>query len=174
MSVRDRLSCFLGKKPTLSNGVFIAPNAVVVGDVRLGEYSSVWYNAVLRGDINYISIGKETNIQDGVIGHLADDHPLIVGSQVTVGHGAVIHACTIEDECLIGMNATILDGAHIGKQSIVAAGSLVPAGTHIPDGSLFAGVPGELKKTLNEKQRSSLAGWAQKYLEVSKAHQSLE
>ena len=174
MSVRDRLSCFLSKKPTISKGVFIAPSAVIVGDVRLGEYSSVWYNAVLRGDINYISIGKETNIQDGVIGHLADDHPLLVGSHVTVGHGAVIHACTIEDECLIGMNATILDGAHIGKQSIVAAGSLVPAGTHIPDGSLFAGVPGELKKTLNEKQRSSLTGWAKKYLEVSKAHQSFE
>ena len=166
MSVRDRLSCFLNKSPPFLMGCLLLPSCVVVGDVRLGEYSSVWYNAVLRGDINYISIGKETNIQDGVIGHLADDHPLLVGSHVTVGHGAVIHACTIEDECLIGMNATILDGAHIGKQSIVAAGSLVPAGTHIPDGSLFAGT-WDLKKTLNEKQRSSLAGWAKKYLEVS-------
>ena len=125
MSVEDRLSSFLGKKPTISNGVFIAPTAVVVGDVRLGEHSSVWYNAVLRGDINYISIGKETNIQDGVIGHLSDDHPLVVGNQVTVGHGAVIHACTIEDQCLIGMNATIINNLNIGYSTRIGAGSVV-------------------------------------------------
>ena len=122
--------------------MFIASSAVVVGDVRLGEHSSVWYNAVLRGDINYISIGDETNVQDGVIGHLSDDHPLLVGNRVTIGHGAVIHACTIEDECLIGMNATILDGSHIGKQSIVAAGSLVPAVLIFRMVVYLRGVPG--------------------------------
>jgi len=174
MSVENRLSNFLSKEPDIHGTAFVAGNATVLGDVRLGERSSVWYQSVLRADINFISIGRCSNLQDAVIGHLSDGYPLIVGDFVTVGHAAVLHACTIEDECLIGMNATILDGAHIGKQSIVAAGSLVPAGTHIPDGSLFAGVPGDLKKTLNEKQRSSLAGWAKKYLEVSKAHQALE
>ena len=173
MSVTKRLSAFLGKTPTFGDNVYIAPTAVVVGDVRIGSRSSVWYNAVLRGDINYISIGEDTNIQDGVIGHLADDFPLIVGNRVTVGHGAIIHACTIEDECLIGMNATILGGAMIGKNSIIAAGSLVPAGTQVPEGSLFAGVPGKVKKNLSEKQQSSLAGWANKYLEVAKVHKAL-
>ena len=108
-----------------------------------------------------------------MIGHLANELPLLVGKQVTVGHGAVIHACTIEDECLIGMNATVLDGARIGKQSIVAAGAVVPVGTQVPDGSLVAGVPGRIKRKLTDSQRSSLAGWAEKYLEVSKVHQSL-
>ena len=148
LSVEERLSKFLSKKPLIGTDVFIAPSAVVVGDVTLGNNSSVWYNCVLRGDINSITIGSGTNIQDGVIGHLADDYPLIVGNRVTVGHGAVIHACKIEDECLVGMNATVLDGAHIGKQSIVAAGSVVPVGTVVPEGSLFAGVPGKVKKIL--------------------------
>lgn len=173
MSVEERLSEFLSKKPLIGDDVFIAPGAVVVGDVTVGNNSSVWYNCVLRGDINSITIGFGTNIQDGVIGHLADDYPLIVGNMVTVGHGAVIHACTIEDECLIGMNATVLDGAHIGKQSIVAAGSVVPVGTVIPEGSLFAGVPGEVKKRLSVQQRSSLKIWAEKYLSVSRAHREI-
>ena len=97
----------------------------MVGDVTIMDNASVWYQAVLRGDINYISIGKCSNIQDGVIGHLSDAYPLVVGI-MTVGHGAVLHACTIEDECLIGMNSTILDGARIGKHSIIAAGAVVP------------------------------------------------
>jgi carbonic anhydrase/acetyltransferase-like protein (isoleucine patch superfamily) len=173
LSVEERLSEFLSKKPLIGDDVFIAPGAVVIGDVTVGNNSSVWYNCVLRGDINSITIGFGTNIQDGVIGHLADDYPLIVGNMVTVGHGAVIHACTIEDECLIGMNATVLDGAHIGKQSIVAAGSVVPVGTVIPEGSLFAGVPGEVKKRLSVQQRSSLKTWAEKYLSVSRAHREI-
>ncbi|SVC66187.1 uncharacterized protein METZ01_LOCUS319041, partial [marine metagenome] len=105
LKLSQRLSTYLDKKPTLGDGVFIAPSATVIGDVRLGAGASVWYGAVLRGDINFISIGEGTNLQDGVIGHLADDLPLEVGDFVTVGHGAVIHACVIEDECLIGMNA---------------------------------------------------------------------
>lgn len=173
LSVEERLSKFLSKKPLIGTGVFIAPSAVVVGDVTLGNNSSVWYNCVLRGDINSITIGSGTNIQDGVIGHLADDYPLIVGNRVTVGHGAVIHACKIEDECLVGMNATVLDGAHIGKQSIVAAGSVVPVGTVVPEGSLFAGVPGKVKKILSVHQRSSLKILAEKYLSVARAHQAI-
>ena len=105
-----------------------------------------------------------------MIGHLADDHPLVVGKYVTVGHGAVIHACDIGDECLIGMNSTILDGAKIGRQSIVAANSLVPAGMDVPEGSLVAGVPAKVKKELSAEEREKLKGWAEKYLVVAKAH----
>ena len=118
-------------------------------------------------------IGNFSNLQDGVIGHLSDEKPLIVGNYVTVGHGAIIHACRIEDECLIGMNATVLDGAVVGKQSIVAAGTVVPAGMLIPSGSLVAGVPGTIKRQLGVEQRNGLKKWAEKYLEVAKAHQEL-
>ena len=153
--------------------MFIAPKATVVGDVRLGQDSNVWYGAVLRGDINFISVGEGSNLQDGVIGHLSDDLPLEVGAYVTVGHGAVIHACQIEDECLIGMNSTILDGAVIGRHSIIAAGTVVPQGMVVPEGSLVAGVPGQIKRTLNADQRAGIKGWAEKYLEVAKAHKNL-
>ena len=173
MNVKNRLREFLSKKVSLGEGSWIAPNATVVGDVRIGVQSSVWYQCVLRGDINYIEIGKCTNLQDGVIGHLSDDHPLIVGDYVTVGHGAVIHACKIGDECLIGMNATILDGAIIGKQSIIAAGTVVPTGMVVPEGSLVAGVPGKIKSLVNQEKRESLKGWAEKYLEVTKSHSEL-
>jgi gamma-carbonic anhydrase len=172
LKLPDRLATYLNKKPALGEGVFLAPSATVVGDVRLGDGASVWYGAVLRGDINFISIGEGTNLQDGVIGHLADDFPLEVGNYVTVGHGAVIHACVIEDECLIGMNATILDGARIGRQSIVAAGTVVPQGMQVPEGSLVAGIPAATRKALSPERRLGLRKWAEKYVEVSKAHQA--
>ena len=152
--------------------MFIAPKATVVGDVRLGQDSSVWYGAVLRGDINFISVGEGSNLQDGVIGHLSDDLPLEVGDYVTVGHGAVIHACVIEDECLVGMNATIMDGARIGRQSIVAAGTVVPQGMQVPEGSLVAGVPATTRKALSSERRQGLRQWAEKYVEVARAHRS--
>lgn len=170
LKLSQRLSTYLDKKPTLGDGVFIAPSATVIGDVRLGAGSSVWYGAVLRGDINFISIGEGTNLQDGVIGHLADDFPLEVGNFVTIGHGAVIHACVIEDECLIGMNATVLDGAHVGRQSIVAAGAVVPQGMQVPEGSLVAGIPATTRKALSPERRKGLRKWAEKYIEVAKAH----
>lgn len=173
MKLSKRLTTYLTKKPTIGEGVFIAPTATIAGDVRLGDEASVWYGAVLRGDINFISIGKGTNLQDGVVGHLSDDHPLEVGNFVTVGHGAVIHACVIEDECLIGMNSTILDGARIGRQSIVAAGTVVPQGMQIPAGSLVAGVPATIRKALSPDRCKGLRKWAEKYLVVSKAHQAL-
>lgn len=115
---------FLRRKPRLGKGVYIARGAIVLGDVKLGDFSSVWYNAVLRGDINRIVVGHHTNIQDNAVLHLADDFPCLVGSYVTVGHSAVVHACTVGDEVLVGMGAIILDGAVIGKQSIVGAGAL--------------------------------------------------
>ncbi len=174
MNTNGRLEKFLSKKPVLGAESFVASNAIIVGDVRVGEHSSIWYGAVLRGDINYIEIGCCSNIQDGVIGHLSDDQPLIVGDYVTVGHGAIIHACTIEDECLIGMNSTILDGAVIGKQSTIAAGAVVPAGMIVPPGALIVGVPGKLKRILNEEERKCLKKWAIKYIDVAKAHQKAE
>ena len=173
MSVADRLSTFLSRRPSFDSSVFIANNATVLGDVRIGANSSVWYQAVLRGDINYIQIGEGTNLQDGVICHLSDDYPVVLGNYVTVGHGAMIHACTIEDECLIGMNSTILDGAVIGRNSIIAAGTVVPVGTVVPEGSLVAGVPGVVKKELSSAQRYSIRGWAEKYIEVKEAHGKL-
>jgi len=170
MDTTDRLDKHLGEEPLYGPDVFVAPTAVVMGDVQMDEGSSLWYGAVLRGDINSIKIGKFSNLQDGVIGHLADDHSLVVGKYVTVGHGAVIHACEIADECLIGMNSTILDGAKIGKQSIVAAGSLVPAGMDVPAGSLVAGVPAKIKRKLSGEEKKNLKKWAEKYLVVAKAH----
>ncbi len=170
MDVDQRLDKHMGEEPLYGPDVFVAPTAVVIGDVQMDEGSSLWYGGVLRGDINSIKIGKFSNLQDGVIGHLADDYPLVVGQYVTVGHGAVIHACEIGDECLIGMNSTVLDGAKIGKQSIVAAGSLVPAGMEVPAGSLVAGVPAKIKKQLSEEERGGLKKWAVKYLAVAKAH----
>ena len=173
MSVDDRLSRYLSKDPQIDDSAFVAATATIVGDVSLAEQSSVWYQAVLRGDINSISIGVASNIQDGVIGHLSDDYPLIVGNYVTVGHGAVLHACTIDDECLIGMNCTILDGARIGRQSIIAAGAVVPVGANIPEGSLVAGVPAKVKKTLSYAERGNIKNWAEKYLAVKEAHRKL-
>src|SRR5437762_4350111 len=113
--VAKQLETFLLKKPELGRGAYIAQGAIVVGDVTLGDYSSVWYNAVLRGDINRIVVGDHSNVQDNAVLHLADDLPCIVGSYVTIGHSAIVHACTVGDECLIGMGATILDAAVIGE-----------------------------------------------------------
>ena len=170
MDTNKRLDKHLGEEPLYGPDVFVAPTAVVLGDVQMDEGSSLWYGGVLRGDINSIKIGKYSNLQDGVIGHLADDHPLVVGQYVTVGHGAVIHACEIGDECLIGMNSTILDGAKIGKQSIVAAGSVVPVGMQIPEGSMVAGVPAKVKKSLSQDEREQIKGWAEKYMLVANQH----
>src|SRR5213592_1254392 len=117
--VEKRLDKFLAQQPRLGEGVYIARGAVLVGDVTLGDFSSVWYNAVLRGDINRIVVGHHTNIQDNAVVHLADDYPCLVGNYVTVGHSAIVHACTIGDEVLIGMGAIILDGAVIGARTLI-------------------------------------------------------
>src|SRR5436189_5994406 len=134
-----QLETFLRKKPKLGRGTYIAQGAIVVGDVTIGDYSSVWYNAVLRGDINRIVVGHHTNIQDNAVLHLADDFPCLVGNYVTVGHCAIVHACTVGDEVLIGMGATILDGAVIGDRSLIGANALVTQRTEIPAGSLVLG-----------------------------------
>ena len=161
----SQLDQFLRKQPSLGEGVYLASTAVVVGDVRIGDHSSVWYHAVLRGDINYIRVGAYTNIQDGAIVHLADEYPCEIRDWVTVGHSAVVHACEIGNECLIGMNCTILDGAVIGEQSVVGANALVTGGTKIPPGSLVLGSPAKVVRPLSEAERADLKPWAQKYLD---------
>ncbi len=166
-NLRKQLDRFLRKKPRLGKGVYIARGAAVLGDVVLGDYSSVWYNAVVRGDINYIRVGHHTNIQDNAVLHLADDFPCIVGNWVTIGHSAVVHACKVGDETLVGMGAVILDGAVIGKQSIIGAKALVTQGAKIPPGSLVLGAPAKVVRKLTAKERAGLKWWAQKYVDNS-------
>ncbi|NBV23064.1 MAG: gamma carbonic anhydrase family protein [Proteobacteria bacterium] len=164
MTLEDRLNTHLRNKPVLGNGVYLAKTAVVLGDVTLGENSSVWYGAVLRGDINRIVVGANSNIQDNAVVHLADDFPCLIGEWVTVGHSAIVHACTIGDECLIGMGATVLDGAEIGAQSIVGANALVTGGTKVPPGSLVLGSPAKVVRALKPEERAGLKFWAEKYV----------
>ncbi len=163
--VTPQLDTFLRRAPKLGQGVYLARTAVVLGDVTLGDFSSVWYNAVLRGDINRIVIGHHTNIQDNAVLHLADELPCLVGNWVTVGHSAIVHACTVGDECLIGMGATILDGAEIGAQSIVGANALVTQNTKIPAGSMVLGSPAKVVRALTETERAGLKYWAEKYVQ---------
>lgn len=160
-----QLDTYLRKPPTLGAGVYIARGGVVIGDVSLGDHSSVWYNAVLRGDINRIVVGHHSNIQDNAVLHLADDFGCIIGNWVTVGHSAIVHACTVGDECLIGMGATILDGAEIGEQSIIGANALVTQYAKIPPGSLVLGSPAKVVRTLSAEERAGLKIWAQKYVD---------
>jgi len=140
----------------------------LVGDVTLEEDSSVWYGAVLRGDINRIIIGPRSNIQDCAVLHLADDYAVIVGELVTVGHSAVVHACTVEDEVLIGMGAIILDGAQIGARSIVGAKALITGGTKIPPGSLVLGTPAKVVRQLSLEEQANTKTWALKYVETAR------
>jgi carbonic anhydrase/acetyltransferase-like protein (isoleucine patch superfamily) len=162
-----QLDRFLRRQPRLGKGVYIVRGAVVLGDVKLGDYSSVWYNAVLRGDINRIVVGHHTNIQDNAVLHLADEFPCVVGNFVTVGHSAVVHACRVGDEVLVGMGAIILDGAIIGKQSIIGAKALVTQGMKIPPGSLVLGAPAKVVRRLTRKERLGIKYWAEKYVENS-------
>ncbi|MFN2476741.1 MAG: gamma carbonic anhydrase family protein [Chthoniobacterales bacterium] len=154
--------------PRLHPTVFVAPNATVVGDVTIEESASVWYGAVLRGDINRIVIGPRSNIQDDVIVHLADTWPAIIGEMVTVGHGAIVHACTIGDEVLIGMGAIILDGAEIGARSIIGANTLVTAGMKVAAGSMVLGSPAKVTRQLSIDEQLDIRRWALKYVETAK------
>ena len=161
----EQFEQFLRKEPRVGAGVYIARGAVVFGDVTLGDYSSVWYNAVLRGDINRIVVGHHTNIQDNAVIHLADEYPCLIGDYVTVGHSAIVHACTVGDEVLVGMGATILDGTVIGEQSLIGANALVTPGAKIRPGSLVLGSPAKVVRALTRQERSGLKTWAKKYVE---------
>jgi gamma-carbonic anhydrase len=170
MTNQERLDRHLPRTPDTGQAAFVAPNATVVGDVILARASSVFYGAVLRGDIHEIRVGEGTNIQDNAIVHLADDLGAYIGSWCTIGHAAIVHACTIGDECLIGMGATLLDGAEIGAGSIVGANSLVPQRFRCPPGSMVYGSPAKVVRPLTGAEREGLRPWAEKYVEVARAH----
>ena len=161
---------FDGVSPTIHGSAFIAASADVIGRVTLHENTSIWYQATLRGDINDIVIGPNSNIQDNAVVHLADDYGCHVGEFVTVGHSAIIHACTIKDEVLVGMGAIILDGAVIGERSIIGAGAVVTGGTIIPAGSMVLGTPGKVVKTLSKEEQSKVKYWAEKYVKGSRKY----
>ncbi len=159
-----------GISPIIHPSAFVAASADIIGRVTMGEESSVWYNTTLRGDINEIVIGPRSNIQDNAVVHLADELGCYVGELVTVGHSAVIHACTIKDEVLVGMGAIILDGALIGERSIIGAGALVTGGTIIPPGSLVLGSPAKVVRTLSLDEQANVKIWAEKYVVQSRKY----
>ncbi|MDR2981269.1 MAG: gamma carbonic anhydrase family protein [Puniceicoccales bacterium] len=167
MTIEERLEKFLGNDPQIDPTAFVAPGATLIGSVTLGPKSGVFPGCVLRGDIERIEVGEGSNVQDGTIVHLADDIPVIIGKYCTIGHHAMIHACTIEDGCLIGMSATILDGSIIGAESIVGAGSLVTKGTQIPPRSLVFGSPAKVIRPLTEDESQTGRKMAEKYTVVS-------
>ncbi len=146
------LYSFRGIKPALGKGIFIAPSADVIGRVILHENVNIWYQCVARGDVNTITIGKNTNVQDLSMLHVTKDFALNIGAQVSIGHSVTLHGCTIEDHCLIGMGATIMDGAHIGEYSVVAGGSVVPPGKKFPPKSMIMGNPAILKRALTDAE----------------------
>lgn len=154
---------FGGKMPVINKKAYVFAEGCVIGMVEMDEYSSVWFNATVRGDVAPIKIGKYTNVQDNAVLHVADNLPCILGDYVTVGHSAVLHACTVEDHCLIGMSATVLDGSVIGEGSIIGAGALVTKNTIVPPHSLVIGMPAKVVKTLDEKSMKSMHAQAVKY-----------
>lgn len=156
--------------PEVHPSAFVAASADLIGRVKLHEEASIWYNTTLRGDINEIVIGPRSNIQDNAVVHLADDYGCYVGEWVTVGHSAIIHACTIKDEVLIGMGAIILDGAVIGERSIIGAGAVVTGGTEIPPGSLVLGTPAKIVRTLSLDEQQGVRHWAEKYVTQSRKY----
>src|SRR3954470_429234 len=172
MTIQERLQRYLGRTPDTQRAAFVAPTATIVGDVTLGTDSSVWYGAVLRGDINSIVIGDGSNVQDGAIVHLADDYGVRVGSNTTIGHAAIIHACEIGNECLIGMGATVLDGAKIGDRCIVGAKVLVTQRFVGPPDSMILGAPAKVVRALTDEEQRGLRHWAEKYVGVAQAHAS--
>jgi carbonic anhydrase/acetyltransferase-like protein (isoleucine patch superfamily) len=154
--------------PEIDESAFVAASADLIGRVRIGAEASVWYNSTLRGDIHEVVIGPRSNVQDNAVLHVESDRGCYLGELVTVGHGAIVHACTIKDEVLVGMGATVLDGAVIGERSIIGANTLVTMNTEIPPGSLVLGSPGKVVRLLSEEEQAGVAVRAQKYVENSR------
>ena len=161
------------ESPRVDVSAFVAQGAVLVGGVTVSEEVSIWYNCVLRGDINHIRIGPRSNIQDGTIIHVADDFAAEVGEAVSVGHRAIIHACQIGDETLVGMGAVVMDGAVIGPRCIIAAGALVTKHTQVPEGSLVVGTPAKVVRPLTREEKEGNGRLAAKYVEISRRYLSL-
>lgn len=163
---------FFLRQPAIPSSAFVAPNATLIGDVTLGEQSSIWYNAVLRGDINRITVGNRSNVQDGSVLHLSAEHGCLIGDDVTVGHMAMLHACTIGNEVLIGMGAIILDGVEIGDRCIIGAGSLVTQNKKIPPGSMVMGSPAKVVRELTPEEQDGIAAWAARYVAIIPHYQA--
>lgn len=162
---------FGGKRPVLGRGVFLAETCAVIGDVEIGDETSIWYGTVIRGDVMPIRIGARTSVQDNTVVHVtAGRYGTTIGNDCTIGHGAIIHACTVEDFCLIGMGSVILDGARIGRGSLVGAGALVTPGTDIPPDSLVIGSPAKVKRPINEKEREQIVFGAAHYVELTRRY----
>ncbi|MGW0550201.1 gamma carbonic anhydrase family protein [Streptomyces altiplanensis] len=159
-----------GKEPRTDPSAFAAPTSVVIGDVTLGAGASVWYHAVLRADCGPIVLGTDSNIQDNCTVHVDPGFPVTVGDRVSVGHNAVLHGCTVEDDVLVGMGATVLNGAHIGAGSLIAAQALVPQGMRVPPGSLVAGVPAKVRRELTDEEREGIKLNAAMYVELARSH----
>jgi carbonic anhydrase/acetyltransferase-like protein (isoleucine patch superfamily) len=167
------IRAYKGKRPQIAASAYIDPASVIIGDVVIGEDSSVWPVCVIRGDVNYIRIGARTNVQDGSILHvMKDEYPLILGDDITVGHAVTLHGCTIESRCLIGMRATILNGVIVGEGSIVAAGTLITERTIIPPRSLVVGSPGKVKRTLTAIDQATIDRYAQRYVEYKNIYRN--
>ena len=160
----------LNQRPDVHSSAFIAKSADLIGAVIVGEEASIWYSSVLRADINKIKIGARSNIQDGCVVHLESDLGTHVGEYVTVGHKAILHACSIDDEVLVGMGAIVMDGAEVGSRSIIGAGALVTMGTKIPPGSLVLGSPARVVRSLSGEEQGSLKGWAENYVLLSRRY----
>ncbi|HVF47095.1 MAG TPA: gamma carbonic anhydrase family protein [Pyrinomonadaceae bacterium] len=167
------LKPFNGIRPRIHPTVFVADDAVVIGDVEIGEDSSVWFGSILRGDVNYIRIGARTNIQDLTVIHVSSrTHPTVLEDEITVGHRVVLHGCHIESGCLIGIGAILLDGVHVGTRSLVAAGTLLTPGTQIPPRSLVLGSPGRVKRELTDDELANLDRSWRNYVELKANYKS--
>jgi carbonic anhydrase/acetyltransferase-like protein (isoleucine patch superfamily) len=164
---------YRGRVPQIAASAYIDPAATVIGDVTIGEHSSVWPGVVIRGDVHWIRIGARTNVQDNSVLHvMKDEFPLTLGDAVTVGHGCILHGCTIESRVLIGMGAIVLNNVKIGAGSIIAAGTLVPEGSEVPPGSLFVGHPGKFRRALTAEDQTAIDGYAARYVEYAAIYKS--
>lgn len=160
----NKLFPYLDYFPDIHNSVFLASGVKIIGNVKIEEYSSVWYNTVIRGDVHYISIGKMTNIQDCSMLHVTNNRfPLNIGNRVTIGHSVTLHGCTLRDMCLIGMGAVVLDGAVIEEKAMVGAGAIITPGFVIPGGKLAAGVPAKIIRDLTEEEKEDIVNSAERY-----------
>lgn len=164
---------YLLRRPCIADTAFIAPNATLLGDVTIGAHASVWYGAVLRGDINRIVVGERSNVQDGSVLHLSATHGCLIGTDVTVGHMAMLHACTIGNEVLIGMGAIILDGVEIGDRCIIGAGALITQNRKIPSGSMVMGSPAKVVRELSPEEQDGIAAWAARYVSLIPHYKAL-
>ena len=165
---------FEGRTPEVHETAWLAPTAALIGKVRIDADASVWFGAVLRGDIDEIVLGPGANLQDNVVVHTELGSPAVIGANVSVGHGAVVHGCTVEDGCLVGMNATVLTGAVVGRDSLIAGGAVVLEGAVIPPRSLVAGVPGKVRRELTDDEVAALHGNSERYVTRAKVYAAEE